>query len=205
MKEEDNRIEYRPELADKLENCMKGAIRWYREEPKKVYYLLMSLLCKEKEDLEGKELFWKASKCFDEENRFGTEEYHEYYYKEIKKRYGRDVADITSASAARLVFDIYKEDIEQSFDAIDTNGFSKQEKYMVENFKNIVLSPTRNPNIQIKDGNTKCYYDYTSGGNYEFEKAVKFGIEFIERNCQVMLEIFRTPDKEETVEEEMER
>ena len=57
MKEEDKRIEYRPKLADKLESCMKDAIRLYREEPKKVYYLLMSLLCKEKEDLEGKELF----------------------------------------------------------------------------------------------------------------------------------------------------
>ena len=205
MKEEDKKIKYRPELADKLESCMKDAIKLYREEPKKVYYLLMSLLCEEKEDLEGKELFWKSSECFDKENRFGAEEYYEHYYKDIKERYGSDVADITSASAARLVFAIYKEDIEQSFDAIDTSGFSKQEKYMVEHFKNIVLSPTENPNIQIKDGNAKCYYDYTRGGNYEFERAVKSGIEFIERECQVTLEIFRTPDKEQTVEEEMEK
>lgn len=205
MKEEDKKIEYRPELADKLKSCIKDAIKLYKEEPKKVYYLLMSLLCEEKGDLEGKELFLNASDCFDEERCFGVEKYHEYYYKDIKAKYGSDVAEITSASAARLVFDLYREDIENSFDAIDMSDFSKQEKYMVEHFKNIVLSPTRNPNIQIKEGNAKCYYDNTRGGDFEFERDLKNGIQFIERECQPTLDIFRTPDKEETIGNEIER
>ena len=146
------------------------------------------------------ELLLKASKCFKPGVPFGDEQYYEHYQKEIASKYGRKISEITEASAARLVFSIYKDLIEYAFSKIDTSGFSKKEKYMVELFKNIVLSPTKNPNIQIKDGKTKCYYDYTKGGNYEFERDLKNGIEFIERDCPVALEIFRTPDKEETVD-----
>lgn len=200
MKEEDKKIEYRPELADELEECMNTAIKLYQSNIKGVYFYFMSFTM---EKGVHDELLLKASECFKPGVPFGEEQYYEHYQKEIASKYGCEIAEITEASAARLVFSIYKDLIEHAFNKIDTSGFSKQEKYMVEHFKNIVLSPTRNPNIQIKDGNTKCYYDYTRGGNYEFEKAVKFGIEFIERECQATLEIFRTPDKEETVEEEI--
>lgn len=197
MKEEDKKIEYRPELADKLEECMKMAINLYKASIRGVYFYFMSFTM---EKGVHDELLLKASECFKPGVPFGDEQYYEYYQKEIASRYGREIAEITEASAARLVFSIYKDLIEHAFSKINTNGFSKQEKYMVELFKNIVLSPTRNPNIQIKDGKTKCYYDYTKGGNYEFERDLKNGIEFIERDCQVALEIFRTPDKEEIVD-----
>ena len=202
MKEEDKKIEYRPELADKLESCMKMAVNLYNASIRGVYFYFMSFTM---EKGVHDELLLKASECFKPGVTFGDEQYYEHYQKEIASRYGREIAEITEASAARLVFSIYKDLIEHAFNKIDTSGFSKQEKYMVEHFKNIVLSPTRNPNIQIKEGNAECYYDYTRGGNYEFERDLKFGIEFIERNCQVTLEIFRTPDKEETVDEEIER
>lgn len=204
MKKEDTKIQYRPELADKLESCMKDAIKLYKKETKKVYYRILSLLCEKKEDLEGKELFLNASYFFDKKSSIGDEHYGtSLEHNAIKFKYGEKIADITSASAARLVFAFYKEDIEKSFDTIDISGFSKQEKYMVEHFKHIVLSPTRNPNFQIKEGNTKCYYDSIPGGDIEFAKDIKRSIEFIEKESKWMLEIFRTPDIEKTENQEI--
>lgn len=197
MKEEDKKIECRPELADKLEECMKMAVNLYKANIRGVYFYFISFTTKKGVQ---DELLLKASKCFKPGVPFGDEQYYEHYQKEIASKYGRKISEITEASAARLVFSIYKDLIEYAFSKIDTSGFSKKEKYMVELFKNIVLSPTKNPSIQIKDGKTKCYYDYTKGGNYEFERDLKNGIEFIERNCPVALEIFRTPDKEQTVD-----
>lgn len=196
MKEEDKKIEYRPELADKLECCMRDAIKLYKKEPREFFYFVVSLLCKEQGDLEGKELFLNVSKCFNKESRFGREKYYEHYYKDVKLKYGEKIADITSASAARLLFIFYKEKIENSFNAIDTSNLSKQEKHMVEHYKNILLSPTRNPNLQISEGSHLCYYDSLINGDYKFNRQIESEIEFIERNCQATLDIFRTPDEE---------
>lgn len=202
MKKEDKEIQYRPELADKLEECMNTAIKLYQANIKGVYYYYMSFTM---EKGVHDELLLKASECFKPNVPFGEEQYYEYYQKEIASKYGPEIAEITQASAARLVFSIYKDLIKYSFDKINIDNLSKMEKYMVEHFENVVLSPTRNLNIQIKEGNTKCYYDSTTARMFELEKDLKAGIEYIKKECQNILDIFRTPNIEKNLEDKKER
>lgn len=72
------------------------------------------------------------------------------------------------------------------------DDFTKMEKYMINNFFHILLSPTRNPNIQIKEDKDKCYYDTEIRSN--FQKDLQESLRFIENNCKNTIEIFNNPD-----------
>ena len=64
---------------------------------------------------------------------------------------------------------------------------------MVTDFYRKCFAPLRNPNIQIKGNESKCYYD--RDGHYgEFGRDLKMGIEFLTRECNNIIEIFNTED-----------
>lgn len=78
------------------------------------------------------------------------------------------------------------------------SGFTKMEKYTVDWFFSLLLSPTRNPNIQIHEGSVKCYYDkhpYDNGAS-SYRKATDYTIQYIKEDLDARLYFFETPDEE---------
>ena len=56
------------------------------------------------------------------------------------------------------------------------------------------MAPTHNPNIEISEGHTKCYYD-EHPGERSFKKDLRPSIEYINNNCGYIIEMFNTPDE----------
>ena len=205
MDVENRKIYYRPYLAEKLEDILDKTIALYEEyTPRSTFYALLSKAELKSGREENAEMLIEAGKYFKKDV---TASSYEYYmanlYPEIVKKFGKDVADISESAAAGAVFPLYKQVIEAEKSAIDTTGLTKMEKYMIEDFFNKLLTPTRNPNIYAKEGQSKNYYD-KSGKNYEFQADLARQIRCIRGLCESTIEIFNTPD-EVKEEEDLDR
>lgn len=201
MREEDKVVNYRPELVKKLQSIMDDTLRLYSQNQVGMLYLMLEKQFKDEGDLKTAELLSKASQCCLKQDLFYYEEFVREYRDDLNKlEYG--LGDITEPSAARVVFEIYSKMVMKDKENLDLESLTKAEKYMVDHFFNVLLAPTRNPNIQIKEGHSKCYYDESRDGS--FATSMKFSIEYIQKECGNTLDIFNTPDEELDKESDIE-
>lgn len=189
MKKEDTIIYYRPNLANTLKKDLKFMINYYNQNFQQMYYALLHLLCKSKNDKKGEKLFNDVNKWFNQP--CDILELFEEHKNELMEYGESDI--ISSARAFYTLNKIYREEFNNLISKIDFTDLTKQEQYMVKHFYSILLSPTRNPNIEIKKGRKKCYYD----DNYhygEFERDLQSGIEYLNKECNSIIGIFEISD-----------
>lgn len=193
MKDEDKIIYYRPELAKEMEKIMNNTINLYEQNQLGILYMFLE----KAERLQGKEeeanLLQAASKCVLQGKIFWYETFERDYREDLNKL-EYSLGDITEASAARITFEIVQEMVLKDKEALDLEPLTKMEKYMVDHFFNVLLAPTRNPNIQIHEGHNKCYYD--EHRDAFFSSDIKRSIEYIKKDCGNTLDIFNCPDEE---------
>ena len=195
MRAEDKVVNYRPELAEQLQKAMEFALKLYGGNLRATYYKLVAAACKNGNDVpnEISALINEAAECFKDE--FNGIELFEENYADKLKPYGIEL--VSTAHAANFVFEVYEPVFDLLKEDIDTESLTKSEKFMVENFFKRLKAPIHNPNIKIKDGETKCYYDKKYHTNINFERDLKMSVEYLQQNCQNTIEIFNTPDEPE--------
>ena len=143
------------------------------------------MLSKIEENPERAEGLAKASECFAANAFAGIERFEEYYEKQY------DIEYISSARAAYVIYEIYKDTFDKIKSKIDRTGLTGMENYMIDSFFNKLTAPTRNPNIKIPEGETQCHYDRK---HEDFYHDLKLSVEYINRECSTTIEIFNTPD-----------
>lgn len=189
MKEEDKIVNYRPCLALILQKAMEFAQDLYSLNFQKAYYMMLSSVY-EKEDPEYAKILKEAAHCFDEKEIFGIEKFHEYYEKEYGLEY------VSEPRAAFFVFNIFGDSFDKVYrKQIDFQTLTKSEQYMVDSFFRKLEAPMRNPNIEIPEGYTQCYYDRERWS--DFHKDLERSLDYIKRECQIPIDIFMTPDEQE--------
>lgn len=190
MKDADKEIKYRPELAEQLSKCLNTAVIFYSINFKKAYYLMFSKV-HENEGFEEESAFFKeVANCFNEP--WAEEQFHEKYEKILRKEYLME--PVSEARAASFVFNVYKEAFDILKEKIHIENPTKMEQYMVNNFFAKLTAPMRNPNIEIQEGYTECWYDR----NHEnFLKDLKMSVECVKKNCQDIIDIFSIEDEKE--------
>lgn len=197
-RKEDIVINYRPELVKTMKNHMDVILAAYRLNPISTLYSYLSKLYEDKGEHETAELLKKASKCISNDNYWDYDEFERDYRKPLNK-IAYNLGEISEAGAAGIVYESYQWLIEEIKDKTlqSIENVTKYEKYTIERFYKILASPTHNPNIQVQEGHTQCYYDEHPHDSYfSFSKSMKFSIEFIEKECGNILNIFNTPDEE---------
>ena len=201
MRKEDTIINYRPKLAEELQRIMNDTLQMYEQNQIAMFYIMLEKVRRENGDIEGEKLLSNAAKCLLKDDIFCYERFERDYRHNLNKlEYG--LGDVTEPSAARVTFDIYKQLVEKEKEKLDMDDFTKQEVYMVDHFFNMLLAPTRNPNIQIQEGHHKCYYDEHMDAF--FSSDMKRSIEYIKKDCENTLDIFNTPDEELDKESDIE-
>lgn len=188
MRKEDQKVEYRPELAKALQEYLDLALKFYSMNFQKAYYMLLSLLY-EKEEPKKAEILRKASECFDSSS-IALEYFYEHYEEILEKEYG--IETLSEARSAYVIYGVYGNLFDEIKSKIDTSNLSKMEQFMVDDFINRLKAPMRNPNIEIKDGNSKCYYD--RDWRSSFSRDLKMSLEFMKEGCQSTIDIFSTED-----------
>ena len=191
MRKEDKEIKYRPELAEQLKKCLDAALAFYNTNFKKAYYLELSKYCAASSPEES--IFLKkVAECFSEQP-FAEEMFHEEYEKTLTQKYHYEA--VSTARAASLLFCVYKPVFELLEEKINTDELTKMEQYMVESFFKTLTAPLRNPNLEIKEGFSKCWYDRERGLN--FLRDHRMSVEYLAKHCQSTIDIFSTPDEKE--------
>ena len=195
MREEDKVINFRPELAMQLYKCMDFAKTLYSVNFQKFYYESLEIVYKDSNS-ELAELLHNASLCFGD-TYHDKEMFQSEYEYELKKH---NIGYISQARAAYALFKIFEPELDKLKEEIDMESFTKAERYMINDFFRKLKAPMRNPNIEIKDGATKCYYDKTY--DRSFEKDLLSQLKYLEQNCQDIIDIFATPDEEHEISEQ---
>ena len=141
MKPEDDKINYRPDLALILQKAMEFAQDLYSLNFQKTYYLMLSTVYEEgtggiEKNLEHARILKEAAKCFDEKEIFGIEKFHEYYEKEYGLEY------ISEPRAAFFVFNVFGDSFDKVYKKqIDFQMLTKAEQYMVDSFFSKITIP----------------------------------------------------------------
>lgn len=187
MKKEDREINYRPDLASKLKVALMVANNFYQVNFKKAYYLILAEYYKNS-NLELSNILYKASKCFDD-SLFGEEYFYEYYEKDLKKY---NIEILSTARAAFVFFKVYEKYFDKFLEECSLDDLSKMEKFMVESFFKKLKAPMNNPNIEISEGQEKCFYDKDFRSNYS--KDLTLSLEYLNKECKNIIEIFNTED-----------
>lgn len=186
MKDTDREIQYRPDLAGLLQEALKFANNFYSINFKKAYYLLLSEYYKNSDE-ELSKLLLNASKCFD--SVCGEYTFDECYEDDLKRF---NIEILSEARAAYIIFNVYKDYFDKFLKDINLENLSKMEKFMVESFFRKLKAPMNNPNIEIKEGQTKCYYDRDFSSSYS--RDLKMSLEYMNKECQSTIDIFCISD-----------
>lgn len=182
-------INYRPHLAETLKKDLNFMLNYYTMNFPQMYYKVLSIIFGGQKNEEAQELFNKVAGWYN--YPFEVREMFSEYKKELAK-YG-EYEPISNASAFYILNKLYKEEFEAKRILIDRSDLTKMESFMVDDFYGKCFSPLRNPNIQIKDGEAKCYYD--KQGHYgEFERDLKNGVKYLTNECNRIIEIFNMQD-----------
>lgn len=194
MREKQSKINYQPELAKKMKEDMELIIKFYSQNFVAVYYEMWELWCQIKGDIAGRDLFKKLSDVA-AYNEFELREVFEEDRQLLKKYEIYKL--ISDASAFRFLAKIFdKELYALQEQALSLGDFTRGEKGMIDIFYNRLYGPLRNPNIQIPEGETKCYYDRHPYNNY-FNRDMKASIEYIKEECTWIYELFDEKEIEE--------
>jgi hypothetical protein len=184
MREEEKVVNYRPNLAEQMQETLDTCIKFYSENPILLYMLI---LMNSHKDASVRGI---SEKCFNDLNKKGW--------------ISDDTLDTcdsvgfqvpTQAQAAKMLFNIYEKDINSMCDALyniadGTNKLTIVEKNLIKEFKQILTGPVRNPNLEIhKD--SMCWYDLSQ---LDYLKETDISRNFIKDRCKHIVAIFNTED-----------
>ena len=189
MKREDMIINYRPKLAELMKKHMTDMLMWYNLNPIATYYYFLSQIYLEKGEEDTAILFQNASMCI----VYSDFDTFEREYRKVLNSIIHGAGEITEAKAANALFSIYSgliDDMEVALLQCEKD-LTKSEQYMIKRFCHILASPTRNPNIKIQEGKTQCYYDEYKW-QASFSKDLKASLEWVQTNCEDIINIFGT-------------
>lgn len=184
MKESDKIINYRPELGTYLKKCLDYAIKFYNTNFQKFYYEALAIVYKDTNP-ELAALLQKTSDCFNNSFASGFEQY-EY---ELSKY---NIYYVSMAKAAYIFFAVFESEFDNQWKQIDTNGFTKTELYMIKHFFGLLKAPMRDPNLRIKKGEAKCYYDKDL--RVDYKESLEQSVACLTENCQSIIDMFVETD-----------
>jgi hypothetical protein len=152
MRKDETILNYRPHLAEKMKDVLDTNMRFYSEEPVTLFMLLLMDYGKSESVRD------EAKKCFTE---LSTQGFISDETEEESKQVGLSVP--TQSKAARTLFDWYKDQINDMCDSLYNvdDGYDSMtiiEKSKIDEFKNVLTSPLRNPNLKVSEDN-KCWYE----------------------------------------------
>ena len=187
MRTEDIKINYRPELAQLLQNIEDLAIHVYQTNYAEIFFKSLSQSY-ENENPELAAYLKEIAEVFLKTN--GQEIFDEKYKEKLLKDYDIPRYYVLPSYQIRMVLDVYKEQFDSLEKQIlkDYPNLTKQEEYMVKSFMRKISAPTRNPNF------TNGYY----------HRYINYHIEYIKRECSIPIEQFNIPDAPEK-DEDLER
>lgn len=198
FRQKNMKIHYRPDLSKTLQKIMNDTLQLYKQNQIVMLYTLLAKIYIKNEDTEGAKLLFDAAKCLLKNDFFCDEEFIRKYQKDLNKL-GYNLGDITETQAAGIMFKVYEDAIIRERNTIDETGFTGMEHFMIDKFFHMLLSPTRNPNLQVKEGHIKCYYEEQRFS--DFLSDLKLSIEFIQENGRNTIELFNTPDEDLKIDE----
>lgn len=191
MREEDKIINYRPDLAKLLNEDLNFAKDFYAKNFQEQYYKVRAILSKSIKDDTGIELFEKLASVADKP--YVLDEVFAAHRAELRAYEEYEL--ISDARAFYTICTLSKSTFDKLIEKHNLDELTKMEKYMVESFYKRLMTPMRNPNIEIQPGHVKCYYDQP--GNYGcFKRDLESGVEYLSNDCERTIEIFNTPDEE---------
>lgn len=204
MREQDKKVSYRPEIAEQLKKGMNDFLYLYETDQRVVLYKLLAIYFEKTGDGEKSELLDHGANLLKSDRPYADEEFYEKYESQISKlrlEGVEDLGNVTEATAFRNLIPLYKKYSDDLRQGIDTTDFSKTENYMLDSVFSKLESPLRNPNVQIKDGQTLCYYDRERRSS-GFRDAMKSSIAYIRENIEQSLSIWEEKDE---IKEELDR
>ena len=193
-------INYRPNLSNKLQNILNLALKFYNINYQQAYFYILSCYYKNKKDT-------KLSKILETVSEMIAKQYNsdiiEEYIQDNKALFRHNNIEVLSpARSAYVIYELYKDDfnreqqnlikVYKETEEFKQNSLSSMEEYMIKSFFKSLTTPLRNPNIEIKEGQTKCYYDRTL--HADFTQYLKEQLAYVEQNCKSIIETFNIED-----------
>ena len=202
---------YRPDLANQLRQVLNTAITFYSVNFLHMYYDFLSKVYVLTEDNAKefnadffvekyadkntengqKSLFLKkVADCFKNPNEY--KKFIKKYAYDMEKKY--HIKLVSEAEAACQLFNMYGNNLFENFknkiiEQTKNPPLTDMELFLINDFFLIVTSPMRNPNIQVQEGETKCWYDNHPYDNYKADFAQS--VQWISENLERTIEIFK--------------
>lgn len=202
---------YRPDLANQLKQVLNTAITFYSVNFRYMYYDFLSKAYVLTEDNAKefnsyffvekyadkntengqKSLFLKkVANCFNNPN--GYKKFIKQYAYDMEEKY--HIKLVSEAEAACKLFNTYGSNLFEDFknkiiEQTKNPPLTDMELFLINDFFLRVTSPMRNPNIQVQEGETKCWYDNHPYDNYKADLAES--VQWISENLERTIEIFK--------------
>lgn len=214
-------IYYRPELVKQMNKILKTVVTLYESNFLAMYYGLLAKKDLVTEDnakeyfddnfvekyadknseIGKRSLFLKEVADCLKDRINGYDKFIEQYEDKMVNEY--HVKSISEAKAANYVFQFFQNSINELGEKMIESAnpsLTPIETFMIHDFIKQITSPMRNPNIQIPEGETKCWYDRYPHNDYRSD--LNQSVEWIKEHANNIIEIFDTPDKEAENEKE---
>lgn len=214
-------IYYRPELVKQMNKILRTVVALYESNFLAMYYGLLAKKDLVTEDnakeyfddnfvekyadknseIGKRSLFLKEVADCLKDRINGYDKFIEQYEDKMVNEY--HVKFISKAKAANYVFQFFQNSINELGEKMIESAnpsLTPIETFMIHDFIKQITSPMRNPNIQIPEGETKCWYDRYPHNDYRSD--LNQSVEWIKEHANNIIEIFDTPDKEAENEKE---
>lgn len=189
----------RPELTKNLRSAIENILSLYETDQRAVFYMILSeFFLSRKKDVATGGLLARASWLINSGRLSDSEEFAVKYsplLSKIRIEGIEDLGKITEPTAFRTNVPIYKQYVDDIRKVVDTSNFSELETILFDTILSKLESPLQNPNVQIKDGNTLCYYDRCGGSL--FRDSMNNSIECIRRDMEQHLSAWEEKNNEE--------
>lgn len=197
MRKEDTIISYRPDAAKLVREGMENMLKLYSQDQRGLFYKIVALYMEGMGDSENAALLNEASALvlsgeWGDEEKF-YEEYEEKLNHVVVGGVEYALGNITQVEAFINMASLYKDFVEEIRKKVDTEGFSKSEKFAFDKVISVIESPLRNPNAKVNGY-------YMNGHAHEFPRQMKSQVEFIRKEVEQTLSLWETPDEEEELD-----
>lgn len=205
----DKDIYYRPELAEQMKKLLEIVIALYKSNFLAMYYDLFAKIYLVTED-NAKEYFDDnfVEKYADKNSEIGKrslflnevadclkdringhDKFIEQYEDKMVNEY--HVKSISEAKAANYVFQFFQNSINELGEKMIESAnpsLTPIETFMIHDFIKQITSPMRNPNIQIPEGETKCWYDRHPYDDYSSD--LNQSVKWLKENADNFIRMF---------------
>lgn len=214
-------IYYRPELVKQMNKILKTVVTLYESNFLAMHYGLLAKKDLITEDnikeyynddfvekyadknteIGKRSLFLKkVSDCLKDRTN-GYDRFVEQYQDKMVNVY--HVESVSEAKASLYVFQALQYSVNELGSMAKKSAnppLTMAEMFMFNEFMRQITAPMRNPNIQIPEGETKCWYDKHPQDNYRDD--LDQSITWLKQHADDLMGMFNIPDKEAEHEKE---